>query len=180
MKNALITLTVLASLTSQTALAKGAADSKVPKEVQVVHSMVGTWSGKNAQVTMGGKKTKGDIALACALTAGGFGVMCTAKITIEGMGTIEETDLFGYDPQAKLYHWYAITSMGETHDHVATPPTAPNQPLLFAHSGFMDGKPMQEVIKLELNADGNKLGFRNDGVVAGQSAWTIVATLAKK
>jgi hypothetical protein len=179
MKNTLITLTVLASL-SAPALAKGTADPKLPKEVQPIHCMVGTWTGKNVQVVMAGKKAKGDIAISCSPTAGGFGVMCTAKITVEGMGTIEETDLFGWDPQAKLYHWYAVTSMGDTHDHVAMPPTAEGQPVIFAQSGFQDGKPMQEVLRLGFNADGTKIDFRNDGVIAGQSAWTIVATLVKK
>ena len=119
MKDALITLTVLASLTS-TAVAKGNADPKLPKEVQPIHCMVGTWQAKNVQVTMAGKKTKGELAITCNATSGGFGVVCTSKITVEGLGTIEETDLFGWDPQAKLYHWYAVTSMGDTHDHIAT------------------------------------------------------------
>lgn len=177
MKDALMTLTVLTSLTTA-ALAKP--DSKLPKEVQAVHAMVGTWTGKNAQVTMGGKQTKGDIAIGCSATSGGFGVLCKTKITIEGMGTIEETDLFGYDPQAKRYHWFAVTSTGETHDHVAMPPTDKEPSMVFAYSGFQDNLPMQEVIRLTFAQDGKKVDFRNDGVVGGQSAWTIVATLTKK
>lgn len=177
MKNALATVTALVSLAS-IAHAKGTPDPKLPKEVQPLHCMVGTWQAKNVQVTLAGKKSKGDVTMTCTAVSGGYGVTCSTKITVEGLGTIEETDLFGYDPQAKLYHWYAVTSMGETHDHVAQPPTGPT--LLFAHSGFQEGKPMQEVLSMTMNAEGTKIDFKNNGVVAGQPAWSIVATIIKK
>jgi hypothetical protein len=177
MKNALATITALVSLTS-IAHAKGTPDPKLPKEVQLLHCMVGAWQAKNVQVTMAGKKTKGDISLSCSAVSGGYGVACTTKINIEGLGTIEESDLFGYDPQAKLYHWFAVTNMGETHDHVAMPLTGTT--MMFAHSGFQEGKPMQEILSMTMNEQGTKIDFKSNGVIAGQSAWTIVATLIKK
>lgn len=179
MKNTLTTLTVLASLTAAVS-ANPSTDPNLPKEVAAMHCLVGTWTTKNLQMTMDGKKLKGEGTLTCVATASGYGVTCTDKLTVQGIGTMEETDLFGYDPQAKLYHWYAVTSTGETHDHVGTPPTAENQPLLFAHSGFMAGKPMQEVLSLAFNKEATKIEFKNTGIVAGQTAWAMVATFTKK
>jgi hypothetical protein len=179
MKTTLITLTVLSSLTAG-ALANPSTDPKLPKEVQAMHCLVGNWVSKTAQFNLDGKKRKGEIAINCTAASGGFAISCTSKLTIEGLGAAQETDLFGYDPQAKLYHWYAVTSMGDSHDHVSLPPTGPDQPIVFAHSGFENGKPMQEVLRMAFNADATKIEFRNDNVVAGQSAGTIVATLVKK
>ncbi len=179
MKDTLITFAVLATLPTA-ALAKGSADPKLPKEVQAIHCMVGSWTAKNATVNLDGKKRKGDMTITCSPTAGGFGVLCTTKITVEGLGSFDETDLFGWNPQSQTYHWYAVTSMGESHDHVAKPPTEKNPTLMFAYSGFQDGKPMQEVLKLTFSADFSKFEFRNDGVVGGQAAWSIVAAFAKK
>lgn len=179
MKNPLITLTVLASLTAA-ASANPSTDPKLPKEVAVMNCLVGTWTSKNLQMTMDGKKLKGEGTITCVATAGGYGVSCTDKFTIQGLGTLEETDLFGYDPEAKLYHWYGVTSRGETHDHVGSPPAENDPTIMFAHSGFMGRKPMQEVLSMTFNKDQTKIEFKNSGVVAGQSAWTMVATFAKK
>ena len=145
-----------------------------------MHCLVGSWVSKTAQVTLDGKKRKGEFAITCTAASGGFAISCNTKLTIEGLGVSEETDLFGYDPQMKLYHWYAVNSLGNTHDHVAMPPTGPDQPIVFAHSGFEGGKPMQEVLRMAFNADATKIDFKNDIVVGGQSAGSIVATLVKK
>lgn len=178
MKDALLALTLLTS--SITTAAAGEADLKAPKEVQVIHRMVGTWTAKNAQLTMGGKTRKTDVTMVCASTAGGHGVLCNSKLIVEGLGVIEETDLFGYDAESDRYHWYAVTTRGEAHDHVAMPPTAKNPSLVFAHSGFQTALPMQEVLRLTFNADATKIEFRNDGLVGGKQEWTAVATLTKK
>jgi hypothetical protein len=179
MKNALITLTVLASLTAAVS-ANPSTDPKLPKEVAAMNCLVGTWTSKNLQMTMDGKKLKGEMTVTCVATSGGYGVSCNDKLTLQGLGTIEETDLFGYDPQAKLYHWYGVTSMGETHDHVATPPAEGDPTIMFAHSGTQGGKPMQEVLSMTFNKDATRLDFKNYGIVAGQAAWTMVATFTKK
>lgn len=170
---------VLTTLTSA-ALAAPSTAPNLPKEVHAMHRMAGTWSAKNVQIMMGGKKTKGEIAMTCSATAGGFGVSCQTKITVEGMGVFEETDLFGYDPHSNRYHWFAVTSMGDTHDHVALPPTEKEPSLVFAYSGFQDSKPMQELLRLTFAKDGKNVDFRNDGTIGGQTAWTVVATLTKK
>jgi hypothetical protein len=176
---ALITLTVLSTL-APLAAANPSADPKLPKEVQAMHCVVGTWSAKAAPIVMDGKKTKADISITCAPASGGWAISCNGVFKIDGMGTAEESDIFGYDPEQKLYHWYAVTSMGETHDHVAMPPTSDSAPIVFAHSGFSNGMPMQEVLRMQFNKDATKMDFRNTTVVAGQQTFSLVASLAKK
>jgi hypothetical protein len=146
--------------------------------VQPLQRLVGTWLAKGATFTMAGKAQKVDITIACSATAGGHGVLCQTKIAAPGM-VIEETDLFGYDAAQQRYHWFAVTSMGDTHDHVGLTPVN-DRALVFAHSGFSDGKPMQEVLRLTVDATGKKLDFRNDGVVDGQPLWQVSAMLAKQ
>lgn len=178
MKNTLITLTVLASLTAATS-ANPSTDPKLPKEVAAMNCLVGTWTGK-AQLTVDGKKFKGEGTFSCVATSGGYGVSCSDTFTMPGLGTVQETDLFGYDPQAKLYHWYAVTSMGEAHDHVATPPAENDPTILFAHSGFQGGKPMQEILSMTFNKDATKIDFKNVTLIGGQTASSMVATFMKK
>jgi hypothetical protein len=182
MKNTLITLTVLASLTPA-ASANPSAESGPPgppKEVAVLSALVGTWTSKNLQMTMDGKKFKGELTITCVASSGGFGVSCNDKFNIQGLGILEESDLFGYDPQAKLYHWFGVTSRGDTHDHVAMPPTGSDPTMTFAYSGFLGGKPMQEVLVMGFNKEMNKMEFKNTGLVGGQVAWGMVATITKK
>jgi hypothetical protein len=174
-----LTLTTLAALSSP-ALANGHPDPKLPKEVQAMYCLVGDWTSQNGQATLDGKKHKVDFTVSCAPTSGGFGLLCQAKFDIQGMGHLEETDLFGYDPGQDRYHWFSVTGMGETHDHVALPPKDKDPTITFAYAGLKGGKPMQEVIHLTFNADASKIEFRNDGVVGGQPAWLLSATMVKQ
>jgi hypothetical protein len=144
-----------------------------------MYCLVGEWKSQNGQGTIEGKKHKVDFTVSCTPTAGGMGLACTAKFDIEGVGHLEESDLFGYDPGQNRYHWFSVTQRGETHDHVALPPGANDKGITFSYAGFEGGKPMQEVITLTF-LDENKIDFKNDGVVNGQPAWKFTATMIKK
>ncbi|MGE0550531.1 MAG: hypothetical protein AB7O24_14110 [Kofleriaceae bacterium] len=171
--------TTLAALTSS-AFAQGAPDPRLPKEIQPMYAMVGEWKAQNAQGTFGGQKRKVEFTVSCAPTAGGFGILCHSKFDIEGMGRVEGTDLFGYDATQNRYHWFAVTTRGDIHDHVAAPPSVKDRALKFVYSGTQDGKPLQEAIRMSLSADGSKIEFRNEGTVGGQQAWLLTATMVKK
>ena len=176
----LLALTTLAAVTSS-AFAKGNPDPKLPKEIQGMYCLVGEWKSQNGSAVMDGKKHKVDFTVSCAPVAGGMALACTAKFDIEGLGHMEESDLFGYDPGQNRYHWFSVTQMGETHDHVALAPGPNDKAITFAYSGIQNGKPMQEVITLTfLDEAGTKLDFKNDGVVNGQPAWKFTATMIKK
>jgi hypothetical protein len=162
------------------AFAKGNPDPKLPKEVQNMYCLVGDWTAQNAQFTIDGKKHKADFTVSCAPAAQGFAIACQARFDIAGMGHLEESDLFGYDPGQNRYHWFSVTAMGETHDHVALPPADKDPTITFAYAGVAEGKPLQEVIHMTFNSDGSKIDFRNDGIVGGQPAWLLTATMVKK
>jgi len=176
----LLALTTLAAVTSS-AFANGKADPKLPKEIQGMYCLVGEWKSQNGSAIVDGKKHKVDVAVSCAPVAGGMGIGCTTKMAIEGLGQSEESDLFGYDPGQNRYHWFSVTQMGETHDHVALAPDPKDHSITFVYSGFQGGKPMQEVITLTfLDEAGTKMDFKNNGVINGQPAWTFATPMIKK
>jgi hypothetical protein len=179
MNKTVATALALAAFTT-TALANGNADPRLPKEVQGIHSIVGEWTAKSATATMDGKKVKLTASFSCAATASGFGVLCKSKFDIAGMGTLEETDLFGWDPGEGKYHWFAVNATGETHDHVAAPPASPSDALVFVYSGRTAGKPMQEIISLKFNADSSVVDVRNQTLVDGKLAFQMALTMIKK
>jgi hypothetical protein len=168
---------VLATLTAATpALAKGTPDPKLP---QPLSRFAGDWHTTTGQMTIDGKKHAVELAISCALAAGGAAIACEAHFDVEGMGHFEESDLFGYDAGQDRYHWFAVDQFGNTHDHVALPP-ADGQPIVFAYSGLVDGKPMHEVISFGFDRDGTKVDFHLDQIVAGKPAGRFTATMVKK
>lgn len=173
---------IAAALTTclvSTAFANGNADPKLPKEIQPLYCLVGEWKSKDAYGIIAGKKHKVEFTVSCAPTADGMGLVCNDKFDIEGMGHVDETDLFGYDAGQNRYHWFALTGRGETHDHVALPPGPNDKGVVFSYSGYEGGKPMQEVVTMTF-LDENKIDFKNVGTIGGESAWKLGATMIKK
>jgi hypothetical protein len=82
------------------------------------------------------------------------------------MAAYEETDLFGYEPNSDAYHWYSVTNAGETHDHVAKPPSGDR--IDFAYTGTQEGKPFKETIALDFAKDGKSVTAHVEELVAGQ------------
>lgn len=180
MKTPLAALVLTGSFVA-TAAAGGDPPPDVPKEIQPVYCLVGTWTSKDASGTIAGVKHKVDLTIICAPTAGGLGILCNSVFDIAGLGRVQETDLFGYDAGQQRYHWFSVTQQGETHDHVALPPGPTDKAITFAYSGYQGGKPMQEVITMSfLDEAVTRIGFRNDGVIDGKPAWRLAATLIKK
>jgi hypothetical protein len=176
----LLTVLVTSALVP-TAFADGKPDPALPKEIQGMHRMVGDWKSEGATAFIAGKKRKAALAMSCSPTAGGMGILCNSTVEVEGLGRMAETDLFGYDAGQNKYHWFAVTQMGETHDHVALPPGPNDKGLTFVYSGYQEGKPMQEVISLTfLDPAATRIDFKNSGVVGGEPAWKIAATIVKK
>lgn len=89
----------------------------VPEAVATLQQLVGSWTGSGT-FTGGESPAEIAIALECETVSGNLGVLCQTEISgLPGMGTVSETDLFGYDPAGGLVHWFSVTSAGETHDH---------------------------------------------------------------
>lgn len=177
----LLALTTLSALVSVASANPNAAPKNLPKEIQPMYCLVGEWKSQGGFAQIEGKKHKVDFTVSCAPVASGMAIGCTAKFDVEGMGHMEESDLFGYDAAQNRYHWFSVTSRGETHDHVALPPGPNDKSITFAYAGVQAGKPMQEVITLTfLDEQATKLDFKNVGTIAGQPAWLFGATMIKK
>jgi hypothetical protein len=148
----------------------------LPKQIERLESLVGSWKGPGSMV-MGKDKAKLAITAECKRTSAKFGVLCAFHATgMPGM-TYEETDLFGYEPNSDTYHWYAVTNAGETHDHVAKPPSGDR--FEFQYTGTQEGKPMIEAISFEFSKDGKTLTMKSETTVGGASIATMDAKVRK-
>jgi hypothetical protein len=162
----------LAALLPMTASAE-----PLPKPVENMECLVGTWKG-GGTVAMGKDKSKVDLTWTCSRVSQKWGVLCTFHVTgIPGMASYDETDLMGYEPNTNTYHWYSVTNAGETHDHVA--PATESNKLEFVFTGTQEGKPLKEVIDLEFAKDSKSFTGRAETFVAGASA-SVMELKAKK
>lgn len=145
----------------------------LPKQVENMECLVGSWKGGGSLV-QGKDKAKLDIALECKRTSAKFGVLCALRMTgIPGL-VYEETDLFGYEPNSDTYHWYAVTNAGETHDHVAKPPSGDH--VDFQYTGTQGAKPLIETVAFDFSKDGKTLAVKSNTTVGG----AVVATMDVK
>ena len=169
MKNIILLAAFLAPL--------AAAADPLPKPVEGMECLIGTWKGAGT-VSMGKDKAKIDATWTCNRVSAKWGVMCTFHVTgIPGVAAYEETDLMGYDPNTNTYHWYAVTNAGETHDHVAQ--ASDGSKHQFIYSGTQEGKPVKEVIDLELTKDSKQATGRAETFVGGASASVLEVKLRK-
>jgi hypothetical protein len=169
---------IAAALLASTALAGVQPDPKLPKEIKDMYCLVGQWQG-DFQYDMGGAKGTAKASINCSPTSSGFGLQCKAHFSgLPGGGSAEESDLFGFDPGARKYHWFSVTSMGETHDHVADMPTGST--IHWLYRGTSEGQPMEEAITMTFSADEKRIDFKNDGTVGGQKAWSMAGPMLKK
>lgn len=152
------------------------AAAELPKEVAGMDCLVGTWKATGS-VTMGKDKAKIDATWTCKRTSAKFGVACSLVLTgVPGLPKYEETDLFGYEPNSKTYHWFSVTNAGETHDHVA--PFTEGNKIQFVYTGTQEGKPLKEVIDFEIPNE-KTLNMRSETFVAGVST-SVMEAKAKK
>jgi hypothetical protein len=156
---------------------KGSPNASAPPEVQNMGCLVGEWKG-TGQLQMGDTRAELKLSLSCRWQSGGMGVACQARFTgPPALGTLEESDLFGYDANTHKYHWFAVTSTGETHDHVAEIPTGPVINWVF--NGTQDAKPYKEIVRMEFSADSKQLTFESDVLVGGVKQMAFTGVLKK-
>jgi hypothetical protein len=172
MKNFLSKSILLTGLATALALAANPAMADAPpKEVTDMASLVGTWKGSGT-LTMGTDRADVKITWTCQAVSGSWGVQCQARFTgMPGGAPYQETDLFGYEPGTRKYHWFSVTSMGETHDHVSD--GLKENTIEFVHNGVRDGKPLKEVIRMTFGDKCKSFDLRSEMTVAGQ----VVAVL---
>lgn len=163
---AITTLLALGTMTSP-----ALADAGPPKQVADLERFVGNWKGTGT-FAMGKAKLQIDATWSCKRTAGNLAVECQFHVTGIPNATLDETDLLAYDAATDSYHWFAVSSFGEVHDHVAK---GSIDKLEFKWSGMgMDptnGKKvaMREVLVMEPAKDGSK--------IKGHTEWYVGNTL---
>ncbi len=151
---------------------------ELPKEVKTMDCLVGKWNGA-VTMKVGDSSTGVKMTWDCRHASGNFGVQCKAEMTgIPGMKLYQETDLFGYDPGAKKYHWFSVTNGGETHDHQA--PIPEGNVIEFVYDGLQEGKPFKEVIKMSFGADEKSMDFSSETFVEGKSTALMQGKASKK
>jgi len=152
------------------------ADS-LPKPVSDLGCVVGNWKGSGT-FQAGTERAKIKATWNCKRTSAEFGVTCVFSVTgIPGVARYEETDLFGFEPNTRQYHWYSVTNAGETHDHVAQIPTGNS--VQFVFNGVQDGKPLQETIDLVFSDDSKSASGRAETFVGGESTSVLELQLKK-
>lgn len=154
-----------------------AGNPPAPKEVKDMDCLLGNWKGTGT-MQMGADTADVKLTWSCKRASGDWGVSCQLKLTgIPGMASYEETDLFGYDPGAGKYHWFAVTNAGETHDHVASVPTGDT--IDWVYTGVQEGKPFKETVRMTFDMKAKTIDFKAETFLDGKST-SVFTGHAKK
>jgi len=126
-----------------------------PAEVRGLADMVGTWEGTGT-MRMGTQSANVRFRWVCEVASGGYAVRCGLSMTgVPGMASYEESDLMGWNPNDRLYHWYSVTNAGEVHDHAGS---CDGTTTTFLYQGVVDGKLFVERISFVMQ--NNQLRLR--------------------
>jgi len=149
---------VVLVLAAASAAAAALATEKAPAPAAArFYPLVGKWSGNGAYQEAGQPATKLKLDYRCRKASGGAAVTCELRADGKGM-SVRETDLFGVNPVTGQGHWYAVTNMGETHDHTADwlDPATMKASKSWSH----EGKQMREDITMRFTS-AKALEFRS-------------------
>ena len=160
MKNIILLAALLAPLV--------AAADPLPKPVEGMECLIGTWKGAGT-VSMGKDKAKIDATWTCNRVSAKWGVMCTFHVDRDpGCGRVRGDRPHGLRPE----HEHVPLVRGHQRRRDPRPRRAGQrrQQAQFIYSGTQDGKPVKEVIDLELTKDSKQATGRAETFVGGASA----------
>lgn len=172
-KHGVSTMGIVLCAASWSAVAAADA-SGVPADTTRFYAFVGKWQGTGQVQEAGQPPVKLKLALACSKAAGGYAVSCTMQAKGKDMQSYE-ADLMGVDPATGKAHWYAISNMGETHDHLVEWQGDKSYQAHYAWT--QDSKQMEENISVTFS--GRKLEFRSVTSADGQEAGVFAGTLTR-
>ncbi len=89
-----------------------------PKEMEALRRWIGTWKADYLVRFPDGKVHEGTMTVLATPMAAGQGIHMDAKGEARGMEPWEAHALWGFDTESGEVHWFAVSSMGEVHDHV--------------------------------------------------------------
>lgn len=151
---------------------------KVSDQIKRIIALgAGEWAG-NATLTTGEQTLRFPLTMSNKPISGGWGLMSTVRGTIPGMGTYNETDMFGYDAGRDALHMFSITSFGETHDHSGK--WINDKRMEFRYEGVADGgAPMMEEIVAEFTTP-RELSISSTVMIGGATTAVFKAVFKKK
>lgn len=139
------------------------------------YPLVGKWTGNGALGAPGQPATKLSLHYRCRKVSAGAAVLCELRADGKDL-RVRETDLFGVDPATGKGRWYAVTNMGETHDHVADWPDPSTMKAQIAWT--QEGKRMEENITLRL-VDARRMEFHTVVTLDGKEVGTFTGRLKR-
>lgn len=139
--------------------AKPVAPPPPPPEVKkTVDALAGNWIADMTMTMPGQAPVKFKGTWRCKKIAGNTAVECSMSEKVPGMGLMEETDLWGYDPETRSVHAMTWNNLGEIHDHRGA--WKDDKTIEFAHSATAGGKPVEETFVMSFNGS-KKLTFKS-------------------
>lgn len=186
------TMSVTASIWKKTALIAAAimlhtaavvdinAQQEPPKVSEQIKRLItlgtGEWVGK-ATLTTGDQTLNFQLTMSNKAISGGWGLLSMVHGIIPGMGSYNETDMFGYDAGRDLLHLFSVTSFGETHDHSGR--WVNDKRMEFRYEGVVDGAPIIEEIVAEFTTP-RELSISSAVSIGGKPASLFKVELKKK
>lgn len=113
----------------------------IPPEVEKLSVFIGDWN-VTGTLKIGNDKMNVNGKWFFNKAAGGWGLRSANKLEIDGMGSYELDNLFGFDKEEGRLHIYSLTNMAETHDHRAS--WTDGSTLKGEYDGLKDGKKFRE------------------------------------
>jgi hypothetical protein len=139
-----IALAVLTLLAAHGVYAEPARQAPQPTDMQPYYALLGNWHGTAKLVQAGQAAIPLQAEYSCQKASEGWAVSCSFNATGANDMVMSETDLFGVDPASKQGHWYAVTNMGEVHDHLAS--WTDSKTMVADYEWTEEGKTMHEHI----------------------------------
>ena len=131
------------------------AQNTAPNPMQAFLDLRGHWEGK-IDLNLGGAQFNVTYLLDFEKTSDNNGVVMYEKTTVPGVGTLNGTNLIGFDPFDGKYHWFSVDNFGTTHDHTGVFTDATH--FYMEHNSVREGQNFQEKIWVDwINANTIKL-----------------------
>ncbi|HVM58784.1 MAG TPA: hypothetical protein VMT80_00405, partial [Candidatus Paceibacterota bacterium] len=89
-----------------------------PEGKRWVEGFLGSWKSSDTTMKMGDQDMKGTMTMKCAKTSGGWGASCTGDSKMGKDMSMTLSGLVGWDIGAGEAHWFEVTSVADTHNHV--------------------------------------------------------------
>lgn len=136
--------------------------------------LLGDWELSVEGELADGRRVRGK-GTARGESAVGGGALVTMRVEMDGPGSFEETNLFGYSAEEERVHQFSVTSLGEAHDHEGVWETEDR--LYVEWNGISGGRPVTEKIRYEWR--GEDLVAHATEVTAGKVQGTYVYRLVR-